>query len=483
MAKIYTFIILFLGSFLYATEDSQWLDLNLEVFGLIETGQLDSAQRMAEMALDSATIYMQSDHPHLGIIKTTLGLIHMGLGRYDAADSCIQQGRLIMNNAPSEYDSWNALSLYAWGTILQGRGYYHTADSAYDKALSLAEKDSDIYPFLKHSAHFNQSMIDLARGDTVTAVDNFKRLLSDLDKTSVHYIDVLKMSCYVLLGDVEKERGGYRTADSLYRMAFDISNSFLIGALWEESIRTRWGLLFEEMEDFPAAEFQLRKTLDLQLKKYDLLHPSVEKTLRHLSLVYDHQGKFKQADSLYEKLLTIFSQFPSYAQSSSGFHMKPAAEYHPQIPQVIRHSLDIRKKVLHENSPAVIEALYRVGVMYAGQHKRAQADSLFELTLELQEKALGRGHPDLVRTLISLADLYLKYDAGFPDSERFSFEVTEGYLLRALDIQQRLSGSMHPDLLPVYKRMRRLYRRDEKTEKIEEMNKAIEKIRSDHSQD
>ena len=483
MAKLFMLVLLFFSSFSVAAQDSPWLDLNMEAFELIESGQLDRAKRLAETALDSAAACLESGHPHLGIIKTTLGLIQMTRGDFNAADSCIRQGRLIMNNAPSEYDSWNALSFYAWGTILQSRGQYQTADSAYDRALSLVKKDSDISPFLKHSAGLNQSLIDLAQGDTVTAVDQLNRLLSDLDATPDYYADVLKISCYVMLGDVENQQGGYSSADSLYRMALELSKSSPMDALREESIRTRRGLLFEKAGDFPAAEVQLKQTLDLQLQKYDLLHPSVEKTLRHLSLVYDHQGKFEQADSLFEKLLTLYSQFPAHVQSSSGFSMRPAADYHRQIPQVMRQSLEIRKNRLPMKSPAVIAALYRVGVMYEGRHQRAQADSLFRLTLALQKKTLGRNHPHLVRTLTSLADLYLNYSARFPDWERFSFKETERYLQRVLAIIKRESGPLHPDLLPVYEQLQRLYQREEQPEKTEEINRAMVKIRAEHGVD
>jgi len=77
-------------------------------------------------------------------------------------------------------------------------------------------------------------------------------------------------------------------------------------------------------------------------------------------------------------------------------------------------------------------ALNDLGVFYYRANRDAEAEPLHKRALEIQEKMLGPAHPDVVKTLFNLAALYYA---------RNRYGDSEALLKRALDIlrEARLS--------------------------------------------
>src|SRR5207248_5589167 len=81
-----------------------------------------------------------------------------------------------------------------------------------------------------------------------------------------------------------------------------------------------------------------------------------------LAIVFERQGKFSEAESLYQR------------------------------------SLAILEKALGSEHPTTAISLYNLAVFHSNRGKNSEARSLFERALRIQENALGQNHPDTVYT-------------------------------------------------------------------------------------
>jgi CHAT domain-containing protein len=89
-------------------------------------------------------------------------------------------------------------------------------------------------------------------------------------------------------------------------------------------------------------------------------------------LLYAEQGRFTDAEPLYQRSLAIF------------------------------------EKAFGRDHPAVATSLNNLALLYTSQGRYAEAELLYQNSLAISEKALGRDHPDVAHPLNNLASLYNK---------------------------------------------------------------------------
>ena len=87
-------------------------------------------------------------------------------------------------------------------------------------------------------------------------------------------------------------------------------------------------------------------------------HPDVATSLNNLAELYRVQGKYDQAEPLYQR------------------------------------SLAIREKTLGKDYPDVATSLNNSAVLYHAQGKYDQTEPLYQRSLAIMEKALGKNHPN-----------------------------------------------------------------------------------------
>ena len=89
-------------------------------------------------------------------------------------------------------------------------------------------------------------------------------------------------------------------------------------------------------------------------------HPDVATSLNHLTGLYDRQGRYAEADPLYERALAIWE-----------------------------------KVLLGPGHPDVATSLNNLAGLYDRQGRYAEAEPLYERALAIREKVLGPEHPDV----------------------------------------------------------------------------------------
>src|SRR6185437_14592876 len=90
-------------------------------------------------------------------------------------------------------------------------------------------------------------------------------------------------------------------------------------------------------------------------------HPTIATTLHHLAHLYHLKRDYEQAESLYQRALTIEEQRPE------------------------------------PNRPRVAQNLHHLAQLFEDQGKYEQAKPFYQRALAIREQALGPEHPDTAR--------------------------------------------------------------------------------------
>ncbi len=162
------------------------------------------------------------------------------------------------------------------------------------------------------------------------------------------------------LAEVYKNQGEYSKAELLYKRSLAIREN-----IFEEnhleiaiSLNNLAALYHEKREDnLYQIEKWLLRSLEICKNIFEEDHPMVATSLNNLAVFYLRQGKYKEAEPLYEA------------------------------------SLEICKNVFNENHPEVASSLNNVALFYYSQGKYKAAEAKLQKAIAIAEKTLGKDHP------------------------------------------------------------------------------------------
>ena len=156
----------------------------------------------------------------------------------------------------------------------------------------------------------------------------------------------------------------------------------------------RWLAALEEAENFGPDDERLATSLN------------------NLATVYLSQGKYAEAESLFQRWLTISEKAlgPEHPEMARGLNnlaelYKTQGKY-AQAEPLYQRSLAIWEKALGPEHPNVAASLNNLALLYNNQGQYAQAEPLYQRSLAIWEKALGPEHPNVATSLNNLAALY-----------------------------------------------------------------------------
>jgi tetratricopeptide (TPR) repeat protein len=113
-----------------------------------------------------------------------------------------------------------------------------------------------------------------------------------------------------------------------------------------------------------------------------------------------------------------------------------------------KRALAIDEKALGKDHPDVATALNNLAALYDAQGKYAEAEPLFKRALAIVEKQLGPEHPDVAQSLNNLAGLY---------QAQGKYAEAEPLFKRALAIREKALPSDHPDIAQSLNNLAGLY--------------------------
>ncbi|KAH6975787.1 hypothetical protein EDB80DRAFT_900003 [Ilyonectria destructans] len=171
------------------------------------------------------------------------------------------------------------------------------------------------------------------------------------------------------------------------------------------------GILYSDQGKFKEAEEMYERALEGREKALGPDHTSTLDTVNNLGLLYKDQGKFKEAEEMYERAL-------------EGY-----------------------EKALGPDHTSTLNTVNNLGLLYKNQGKFKEAEEMYERALEGREKALGPDHASTLDTVHCLGNLYR--DQG-------KFKEAEEMYERALHGFQTALGPNHPKSSMVMRNMESL---------------------------
>jgi CHAT domain-containing protein len=132
-------------------------------------------------------------------------------------------------------------------------------------------------------------------------------------------------------------------------------------------------------------------------------------TLRQQADAMFRQGKFPEAEPLYQRTLAIVEKArgPDSTEAATVLNelalvYREEGRYGEAEP-LLKRSLSIRERVLDPQHLDVAQSLNNLGAVYLVQGRYSDAEPLARRALEIEEKALGPDHPRVASSLNNLA--------------------------------------------------------------------------------
>jgi CHAT domain-containing protein/Flp pilus assembly protein TadD len=214
-------------------------------------------------------------------------------------------------------------------------------------------------------------------------------------------------------------------------------------------------LLYHNQGRYAEAEPLYQRSLAIREKALGRDHPYVATSLNNLAELYRSQGRYGDAEPLYQRSLAIGEKalgrnHPAVATSLNNLAGLYASQgRYAEAEPLDQRSLTILEKALGRDHPDVATALNNLAELYASQGRYAEAEPLDQRSLAIREKALGRDHPYVATSLNNLAALY---------ASQGRYAEAEPLYQRSLDIFEKALGRDHPDVAGSLNNLAALYR-------------------------
>ncbi|MEE9554739.1 MAG: tetratricopeptide repeat protein [candidate division Zixibacteria bacterium] len=199
----------------------------------------------------------------------------------------------------------------------------------------------------------------------------------------------------------------------------------------------------------------LSNHLSFQERKLGKDHQNVATTLNNLALLYKFIGRFKEAESMYERSIKLYKNRLDPYHSDLATALNNLAGVFRSLGKfekaksICDEALEIFNKTLGQDHPDVAKTLNNKAALYVSLGRNKEAEPLYKRSFEILEKALGPDHPIVAVTLNNLAGLYeiLK-----------RFNEAELLYKRSLEIREKALGPDHPDVGTTLNNLAELYK-------------------------
>jgi tetratricopeptide (TPR) repeat protein len=140
--------------------------------------------------------------------------------------------------------------------------------------------------------------------------------------------------------------------------------------------------------------------------------PNVAVSLSNLAQLYEAQGRYKQAEEIWIRVLSIYeaaygTEHPIYAdtlQALARLHTETGKLQDALKLQKTAHN--IIEKIFGSEHPKTASSLNRLAVIYLKLARYAEAAPLIEKAIAIRESSLGADHPELIELYENLLSLY-----------------------------------------------------------------------------
>ena len=223
-------------------------------------------------------------------------------------------------------------------------------------------------------------------------------------------------------------------------------------------------LVFEQFRDWVIAV--ARNDLDTKLETLGDSHEDTLSSRSSLARLYDNQGKYEEAQSLYEacweiRRSTLGENHPTTLTALSALAYLYDNQGRFDTAQILQEKcLQLRKLALGDRHPDTLDSMSNLGRLYAKQGQNDMAQPLYEDCLELYRDTMGDTDLNTLRSMNNLALLYAnqeKYEAARPLYEN------------CLELSSNSLGQSHADTLRTMNNLALLHANQSNYEKAQQL--------------
>jgi eukaryotic-like serine/threonine-protein kinase len=240
----------------------------------------------------------------------------------------------------------------------------------------------------------------------------------------------------------------------LDRSAQTIEGKFREQPLTEAAIRLTVGKAYRALGNYPEAQRQLERSVDLYTAERGAHHPDTLSSKSSLAYLYGAQGKYDQAERLSLDVVKgqtarLGADHPDTLRSKNDLaqqyrSQKKYEQAEPLYLEVVQ--ADTAK--LGADHPETLRAKNNLASLYRDQKLYAKAEPLYEEVVRVRTLKIGADHPDTLVSKNGLAWVY-KEEERYAEAEALFQEVMRTRTAKL--------GADHPDTLTTQNNLALLY--------------------------
>jgi eukaryotic-like serine/threonine-protein kinase len=210
--------------------------------------------------------------------------------------------------------------------------------------------------------------------------------------------------------------------------------------LLQADIMHMYGRLFGNLDETEKALEMTERAHETRLSLLGPDHPDVARSLDYLGTIYQGQGEYARADSLFVAAIDVRrralgTRHVETAESINNLGVLYAIQgLYDQGRPLIQEGLNLRRELLGPRHLEVAQSLNNLAVAIWAEGDAAGADSLFREALDIRREVLGERHPYVANTLNNLARV---------TRERGDLATAETMFLEAVAIWEETLGPDH----------------------------------------
>jgi tetratricopeptide (TPR) repeat protein len=276
---------------------------------------------------------------------------------------------------------------------------------------------------------------------------------------------------WILLGDPRAGNDPNVTVrEVLDRAARSVGSDFPGQELIEAGIRDTMGGAYLALGEFPQAQANLERALELRIAKHGTDHHEVSATRHTLARLFLEQGKYDQAAAAFQTLSAEYSarlgadhEYTLAARSGLAVVYQRQDKFGP-AEELLKDVLDKATNRPKPDPETIAIIRYALAGVYLGQGKYDQAETHGRAALDGWTAARGPKHP---RTM------HAKNLLGYVYHKQKKYDRAEGLYKEAIAGQTAALGADHPDTLTSRQNLADLYSDQGKFARAETMLKEV----------
>ena len=418
-------------------QEARWDELSTQVSGLIEQGKFAEALPPAEEALKVADATFGSDDTRSATSALALGVLYQQKEDYARAEPLYRRSLATFDKALGPDNPISAKLVLALAVTCHKQKKYAEAEPLYQRLLrqyeATAPENPDLAVLLSDLAAM---YLDQDRYSDAEPL--LQRALAILQKGPEDLNLAVTLNN---LGDAYFRLGKYPEAEAALARALQVYEKNL-GPQDPQLLLPLSNLarMHTLQGKFAAAEQEAKRTVEI-LQKAGADPPALARALNTLGLVYDEEGKYPQAEALFQQAIalqekSLAADHPDLAASLNNLAMLDFRQgKYEESAALYGRAIAGMEKALGPDSPDLATAVNNLAELRSQQGQYAEAERLYQRALAIRERALGPEHPDVAASLMGLALVYIS-------NGRYAQAEAPGK--RALAILEKSLGPQHP---------------------------------------